>query len=95
VNADTKAILPSSEIPPNHPDDRLIDLHEVRRLTGVGKTTIYALIADGAFPRPFRLPCRASRWSLQEVLEWKSSLPRAGIPGSPDCRKTRRRSPHG
>jgi predicted DNA-binding transcriptional regulator AlpA len=49
----------------------------------VGKSTIYELIAEGVFPRPFRVSARASRWSLHEVLEWKAALPRAGGLGPP------------
>jgi predicted DNA-binding transcriptional regulator AlpA len=61
----------------------------------VGKTTIYALIADGAFPRPFRLSCRASRWSLAEVRAWIAALPRAGSLGSSDHQANRRELRHG
>lgn len=53
--------------------DRFIDLHEVKWLAGLGKTTIYHLISAGEFPAPIKLSGTASRWSLQEVQEWQAN----------------------
>jgi prophage regulatory protein len=61
----------------------------------VGKTTIYELVGQGRFPAPFRLPCRASRWSLAEVRAWIAALPRAGSLGSSDHQANRRELRHG
>ncbi|KWS53736.1 MULTISPECIES: helix-turn-helix transcriptional regulator [Pseudomonas syringae group] len=49
--------------------DILIKLPEVCRQAGFGKSTIYELIAAGAFPTPTKLG-RYSRWSQQEVQGW-------------------------
>jgi len=49
--------------------DALIKLPDVCRQVGLGKTAIYALIAEGEFPEPVKLGC-ASRWSQLEVQEW-------------------------
>jgi prophage regulatory protein len=49
--------------------DILIKLPEVCRQAGFGKSTIYELIAAGAFPAPTKLG-RYSRWSQLEVQEW-------------------------
>lgn len=50
--------------------DRLIQLPEVRHLTGIGKTSIYKLIGSGQFPRPAKIGSGSSRWSENAILEW-------------------------
>ena len=49
---------------------RLIKLEEVKLLTGLGKTTIYELIAKGVFPRAKQIPARRVAWRESEVREW-------------------------
>lgn len=49
--------------------DILIKLPEVCRQAGFGKSTIYELIAVGAFPAPTKLG-RYSRWSQHEIQLW-------------------------
>lgn len=49
--------------------DILIKLPEVCRQAGFSKSTIYELIAAGAFPAPLKLG-RYSRWSQHEVQGW-------------------------
>ena len=41
--------------------DRILRLREVKEMVGLSKTTIYARIAHGAFPRPISLR-RHFRW---------------------------------
>jgi prophage regulatory protein len=55
--------------------DRLIRLHEVCALAGVGKTSIYA-IHD--FPKRVQLSRRAVGWRLSEVQAWIESRVQAG-----------------
>ena len=55
--------------------DRLIRLHEVCALAGVGKTSIYA-IPD--FPKRVQLSRRAVGWRLSEVQAWIESRVQAG-----------------
>lgn len=49
--------------------ERLLKLCEVSRRVGLGKTRIYAMIAEGIFPAPYKI-VHASRWSEQEVVAW-------------------------
>lgn len=51
------------------PEKRLIDLKEVTRLTGLGRTAIYERMANSTFPRPVKLGT-ASRWVLSEIEAW-------------------------
>lgn len=50
--------------------DPLLRLAQVKELTGLGKTSIYALVRAGNFPQPFKPGGYASRWSEKEVREW-------------------------
>lgn len=45
-------------------------LKAVKAKTGLPESTIYYLIAKGAFPRGFKLGERMSAWDLGEVEAW-------------------------
>jgi prophage regulatory protein len=49
---------------------RLIGLPEVIRTVGVCKSSIYAMIRRGEFPKPVKPRPRCSRWFEQEVVDW-------------------------
>lgn len=53
-------------------NDRLLKVSEVARMTGLGVSTIYQIIAAGTFPKPLKLGPQASRWLLSEVQAWVS-----------------------
>ena len=44
-----------------------LKLPEVRRRTGKSRSTIYAGIADGSFPKPIKLGPRAVGWIESEI----------------------------
>lgn len=48
----------------------LLRLPEVRSMTGLSKSTLYALIREGSFPTPIRLGPRAVAWIKSEVQQW-------------------------
>jgi len=50
--------------------DRLLRIGDVKNLVGLGKSKIYALVAEGAFPKPYKLSPKAARWSEREVTAW-------------------------
>lgn len=58
--------------------ERLLKRAEVEDLVGIGKNTLYRLIAAGEFPRQLAVGPRARRWRLSEVREWLESRPRGG-----------------
>jgi len=51
---------------------RLIVLRrrQVEARTGLGRSSIYALIADGRFPAPIRLPTHTVGWLEHEIDGW-------------------------
>jgi prophage regulatory protein len=50
---------------------QFIRLPEVRRLTGLSKSTVYRLIDQDRFPRPVPLGLRTVGWVQHEVVEWQ------------------------
>ena len=62
------------------PDQLLLDLHQVKQLLQMSRSSIYAAIADGDFPRPIRVQRRGVRWFANEIDDWVKSRPRGGGP---------------
>lgn len=58
--------------------DKHLRRPEVESLTGLGRTTIYDLMARGQFPRPVKLTGKAVAWPESKVAEWLDSRPTAG-----------------
>ncbi len=57
---------------------RLIRLKEVESLTGLKRSTIYALMREGGgMPKPVRLTTRAVAWREDDIRAWCAS--RAGV----------------
>ncbi len=48
---------------------------EVEELTGLSRSTIYAMIADGTFPRPVRMTAKAVAWPESSIAEWLENRP--------------------
>ena len=55
--------------------DRLLRLPEVKSRTGLGRSSIYRLVATGTFPRPRKLAERAVAWRESEIESWIGSRP--------------------
>jgi prophage regulatory protein len=49
---------------------RFIRLPEVRNLTGLGRSQIYAMVLAGKFPTPIKLSERCSAWVEGDVRRW-------------------------
>jgi prophage regulatory protein len=54
-----------------------IRLREVLRVTGLGRSTVYRLIAAKDFPAPCRLGARAVGWRRADVAQWSATRPAA------------------
>lgn len=52
---------------------RYLRLPEVRTRTGLSRSYIYALMKEGAFPRPVRLGKRAVGWLESDLDEWMAA----------------------
>lgn len=53
---------------------RLLKLSDVQQRVAMGKTTIYAKIKDGRFPRPVSLSPGMVRWREADVDQWIATL---------------------
>ena len=49
---------------------RVLKIKDVLSKTGLGKTTLYALIKESQFPRPISLGLRAVGWLESEIEAW-------------------------
>ena len=56
----------------------LLRLPAVLRTTGLGRSTLYRLISERAFPPPVKLAKRAVAWRQDEVQQWAGARARAG-----------------
>ncbi len=71
--------MPSSQKPAEpHVDDTsskvddviFLRLPDVKAVTGLSKTSLYALIKEKSFPAPVRLGPRAVAWVKSEIRQW-------------------------
>jgi prophage regulatory protein len=60
------------------PTDQLLRRPDVEQLTGLRRSTMYRLIAEGRFPAAVRLTERAVAWRASEVAQWVASRKSAG-----------------
>jgi len=65
-----RAELSSNGMLTNLDDVTFLRLPEVKAITGLSKTSLYALIRDRSFPAPVRLGPRAVGWVRSEVRQW-------------------------
>ncbi|MBO9437470.1 AlpA family phage regulatory protein [Sulfitobacter sp. KE29] len=55
------------------PPSSVLRLPEVRARVGLSKSSIYAFIATGQFPKPIRIGARAVAWRLADIEAWLAS----------------------
>lgn len=55
------------------PGKLLLELKEVRAVTGLSTTTIYKYVREGIFPKPKRIGSRAVRWRLADIEAYVNS----------------------
>ena len=63
----------ASRIDATSPD--FLRMPTVMRMTGLGRSTIYRLIADQKFPSPVRLGLRAVAWRRTDLDRWSEARP--------------------
>lgn len=55
----------------------ILRLKQVIAITGLSKSTIYAMIASGDFPSQVRLGARAVGWLADAIFAWVAARPQA------------------
>lgn len=57
---------------------RIIRRRELEGLIGLGRSSIYAMMSEGRFPKPIKLGKRAVGWREADIKEWLAARPIAG-----------------
>jgi prophage regulatory protein len=52
--------------------ERFLRRDEVVKITGIPTSTIYAMMADGKFPKNFRISPRLCAWRETEIAKWQN-----------------------
>ena len=55
----------------------LLRLPAVMKLTGLGRSTIYRMVAERRFPCPVRITNRAVAWRRADLDHWSDARPAA------------------
>jgi predicted DNA-binding transcriptional regulator AlpA len=55
---------------------RMLRIREVKLLVGLAQSTIWLMVSQARFPKPFRLHDRAKAWRLADVVAWQEGLKR-------------------
>ncbi len=50
--------------------DTILRRKEVEHRTGLSRSTIYAMMKSGEFPRPIQLSARAVGWMASDIDSW-------------------------
>lgn len=61
--------------PPEAQAPVFVRMPKLRQMTGLGRTTIYRLMAQNLFPNPVRLGPRAVGWRLSDIDAWSAARP--------------------
>lgn len=51
-------------------EDRYLRRKEVEEMTGLSRSSIYRMMHQGEFPRPYRITQRAVRWLQSDIKQW-------------------------
>jgi prophage regulatory protein len=54
----------------NHNRKKILRLNSVVSITGIPKSSLYALMKAGGFPKPIPLSSRSVGWLEDEVEQW-------------------------
>jgi len=66
---------------------QFLRVRKVTEMVGFSKTTLYARVKDGSFPKPIRLGSHSVAFLESDVLNWmKSRLERGSTPGDRSVR---------
>lgn len=67
----TETIPPTTDLQPAV----FVRMAAVVRMTGLGRSTIYRLMAEDKFPSPVRLAKRAVAWRRIDLEQWGAARP--------------------
>jgi prophage regulatory protein len=53
---------------------KLLKRQEVEAMTGLARSTIYAWMAEGRFPKPVKISTRMCRWRSEDIEGWIAAV---------------------
>jgi prophage regulatory protein len=60
--------------------DRFLTLHEVKRVTSLGKSSIYEAVKAGSFPAPISIARGRVAWAASDIAQWQIAARKAMTP---------------
>ena len=51
-------------------EERFLRLREVLDMTGLSRSSLYAMVSEGKFPEPVAISGRSKAWLLSETTSW-------------------------
>ena len=66
---------PTAAVDSNPEISPFLRMWAVTRMTGLGRSTIYRLVAQDKFPSPVRLANRAIAWRRTDLEQWSEGRP--------------------
>lgn len=54
-------------------NERIFRRPDVEQMVGLSRSTLYAMMAEGTFPKPLRLGKRAVGWRERDLRQWLDS----------------------
>ncbi|KAF1704232.1 helix-turn-helix transcriptional regulator [Pseudoxanthomonas kaohsiungensis] len=66
---------------------RILRIHQVRERTGLSRSTIYELVAEGVLPPPVRIGRRTAGWVEAEISDFirRRIAESRAVPGGAAC----------
>lgn len=59
---------------PDNPGPAFLRMPSVMHMTGLGRSTIYRMMAEQRFPSPVKLSTRAVAWRREDLERWSDDL---------------------
>lgn len=59
---------------------KAINIRQVAEKVSLGKSTIYRMVADGDFPKPFSLGANRTAWLEEDIDAWLATKAGRSIP---------------
>lgn len=77
MHLNTSSVSTSVTVPPSREAQVpvFVRMPRLRQMTGLGRSTIYRLMAQNLFPSPMRLGPRAVGWRLSDIDAWSAARP--------------------
>ena len=70
-----KDLSVTAQTPTLESSSQIVRLPYVLKETGLGRSTVYRMVAEHTFPAPVKLAKRAVGWRSDDVRQWAATRP--------------------